>query len=104
MIEKDTCGIYHIYFYVNLFNPLDSSGIIHKKNLNKETIDELLLLNEILLIDRQDNESRTDEFAHQNNISRNQIVNKVCSIQQSFFIEKLLTRDTLLAKIEFSRC
>ena len=22
MIEKDTCGMYQLYFYVNLFNPL----------------------------------------------------------------------------------
>ena len=28
MIEKDTCGMYQIYFYVNLFNPLDNSSIL----------------------------------------------------------------------------
>ena len=28
MIGKDTCGMYQIYFYVNLFNPLDNSSIL----------------------------------------------------------------------------
>ena len=32
MIERDTCGMYQIYFYVNLFNPLKISSIISKKN------------------------------------------------------------------------
>ena len=35
MIEKSACGMYQIYFYVNLFNPLDNSSIISEKNLNK---------------------------------------------------------------------
>ena len=35
MIERDTCGMYQIYFYVNLFNPLEDSSIISKKSLNK---------------------------------------------------------------------
>ena len=32
MIEKDTCEMYQIYFYVNLFNPLENSDILNKKN------------------------------------------------------------------------
>ena len=28
MIGKDKCGMYQIYFYVNLFNPLDNSSIL----------------------------------------------------------------------------
>ena len=39
MIEKDTCGMYQIYFYINLFNPLDNSNILSEKNLNKRTIE-----------------------------------------------------------------
>ena len=35
MIEKDTCGIYQIFFYVNLFNPLEDSSIINEKILSK---------------------------------------------------------------------
>ena len=42
MIEKDTCGMYQIYFYVNLFNPLENSSIINEKILNKRTIEKLL--------------------------------------------------------------
>ena len=35
MIKKDTCGMYQIYFYVNLFNPLENSSIISENILNK---------------------------------------------------------------------
>ena len=35
MIEKDTCGMYQLYFYVNLFNPLEDSSIINEKSLSK---------------------------------------------------------------------
>ena len=68
MIEKDTCGMYQIYFYVNLFNPLENSSIISKKSLNKQTIEKLL--NEILSTDRQENENRIEQFVKENNIQR----------------------------------
>ena len=32
MIDKDTCGMYQLYFYVNLFHPLKNSLIINEKN------------------------------------------------------------------------
>ena len=67
IIEKDTCGMYQIYFYVNPFNPLDNSSILSKKNLNKRAIEKLLY--EILSIDRQENESRIETFTEENNIS-----------------------------------
>ena len=35
MIERDTCGMYQIYFYVNLINPLENNNIISEKSLNK---------------------------------------------------------------------
>ena len=38
MIERDTYGMYQIYFYVNLFHPLENSSIINEKSLNKRTI------------------------------------------------------------------
>ena len=44
MIKKDRCGKYQIYFYVNLFHPLDNSNILTKKNLNKRTIKKLQTL------------------------------------------------------------
>ena len=38
MIEKDTCGMYQLYFYENLFNPLEDVSIINEKSLSKRTI------------------------------------------------------------------
>ena len=61
--------MYQIFFYVNLFNPLDNSSILSEKNLNKRTTGNLL--NEILLTDRRENESRIEVIAQENNISRN---------------------------------
>ena len=61
--------MYQIYFYFNLFNPLDNSSILSENNLNKRTIEKLL--NEILLTDRRENESRIEVFTQENNISRN---------------------------------
>ena len=66
MIEKGTCGMYQIYFYVNLFNLLENSGILNEKNLNRRTIEKLL--NQILSTDRQENESRIEAFAQENGI------------------------------------
>ena len=66
MIKRDTCGLYQIYFNVNLFNPLENSSIINEKNLNKLTIEKLL--NEILLTDRQENDNRIEQFAEENDI------------------------------------
>ena len=68
MTDKDTCGIYHIHFYVNLFKPLEKSEIINDKKLNKKTIEKLL--NEILTLDREENENIIQSFAKENNINR----------------------------------
>ena len=68
MIEKDTCGMYQLYFYVNLFNSFEDSSIINEKGLNKQTIEKLL--NEILTTDRQENERRIEQFAEKNDIRR----------------------------------
>ena len=69
MIKKDTRGVYQIYFYIDLFNPLNNSGILSEKNLNKRTIEKLL--NEILSTNRRENENRIEVFAQENDISRN---------------------------------
>ena len=58
--------MYQIYFYVNLFNPLENSSIIIEKILNKRAIEKLL--NEILSTDRQENENRRKQFAEENDI------------------------------------
>ena len=45
--------MYQLYFYINLFDPLEDSSIINEKSLNKWTIEKLV--NEILMTDRQEN-------------------------------------------------
>ena len=67
MIDKD-CRIYQLYFYVNLFNLLKKSSIINEKRLNKNTIEKLL--NEILSIDKQNNENKIESFIEENNIKK----------------------------------
>ena len=47
-IETDTCGMFQLYFYFNLFMPVENSSIINNKKLLKSTIEELL--NEIFLL------------------------------------------------------
>ena len=60
--------MYQIYFYVNLFNPLENSSIISQESLNKRTIKKLL--HKVLLTDRQENENRIEQFAKENDIQR----------------------------------
>ena len=31
IMERDTCGMYQIYFYVNMFNPLENSLLLTKR-------------------------------------------------------------------------
>ena len=47
-IDTDTCGIFQIYFYYNLFNPLSESQVIKHKLLTKHTIESLL--NEVFMV------------------------------------------------------
>ena len=68
MIEKETCGMYQIYFYVNLFKPSENSTIINKKILKKRTIEKFL--NEVLSTDRQVNENRIEQFTEESDIRR----------------------------------
>ena len=65
-IDTDTCGIFQIYFYYNLFNPFSDSSIIKHKVLTKHTIENLL--NEIFSLNQEQNEKVIEQFAQQNNI------------------------------------
>ena len=65
-IDTDTCGIFQIYFYYNLFNPFSDSSIIIDKVLTKHTIENLL--NEIFSLNQEQNEKVIEQFAQQNNI------------------------------------
>ena len=67
-IEMDTCGIFQLYFYVNLFMPLEKSAIINDKKLSKTTLEKLL--NEIFYLDRDKNEEAVGQFVEEKNIRR----------------------------------
>ena len=66
MIDKDTCEVYQLYFYVKLFDSLQDSSIINEKTLNKNTIEKIL--NEILSTNKQNNENKMESFIEENNI------------------------------------
>ena len=67
-IEMDTCGMFQLYFYFNLFMPFENSSIINDKKLLKSTIEKLL--NEIFSLDRSKNEVAVEKFAEEKNIER----------------------------------
>ena len=41
--ETDTCGIFQLYFYVRLLNPVENSQIINDKTLTKKTFKNSLM-------------------------------------------------------------
>ena len=67
-IETDTCGIFQLYFYVNLFTPLENSSIVNDKKLSKLTLEKLL--NEIFYLDSNKNKSLVEQFAEEKDIAR----------------------------------
>ena len=67
-IETDTCGIFQLYFYVNLFTPLENSSIVNDKKLSKSTLEKLL--NEFFCLDRDKNESLVEQFTEEKDITR----------------------------------
>ena len=67
-LETDTCGIFQLYFYVNLFTPLENSSIVNDKKLSKLTLEKLL--NEIFYLDRDKNENLVEQFAEEKEIAR----------------------------------
>ena len=50
-IETDTCGMFQLYFYFNLFMLFENSSVINDKKFSKSTIEKLL--NEIFLLIEQ---------------------------------------------------
>ena len=65
-IESDTCGLFQLYFYINLFLPKESSKIVSNRTLNLRTIKNLL--NEIFSKDISQNEITVETFAAEHNI------------------------------------
>ena len=65
-IETDTCGIFQLYFYVNLFPPLKNSSIVNNKKLSKSTLEKIL--NELFYLDRDKNKSLVEQFTEEKDI------------------------------------
>ena len=67
-IETDTCGIFQLYFYYNLFISFENSSIVEDNKLTWRTIEKLL--NEIFSLDRDQNEQIVERFAKEKDIRR----------------------------------
>ena len=67
-IYSDTCGIFQIYFYYNLFVPYENSSIVEDEKLTKKTIEKIL--NEIFSLNRETNEKIMENFAKEKDIKR----------------------------------
>ena len=65
---SDTCGIFQLYFYKNLFDPLKQSKIINYNKLTKTTI--LTLLKEIFSTSDKENEQVQEQFAKEHETRR----------------------------------
>ena len=60
-LDSSTYGIFQIFFYENLFNPLETSKLHGETMLNKKTVETLL--NEIFTMDDKENEIKMEEYA-----------------------------------------
>ena len=60
-LESNTCGIFQLYFYENMFNPDQSSKIQNDTKLKKSTVETLL--NELFSLDDKENEIKVVEYA-----------------------------------------
>ena len=67
-LNSDTCGFSQLWFYTNLFTPTANNQIINGDKLNKQIIEKLL--NEILTLDKEENEQKVETFARENEIYR----------------------------------
>ena len=67
-LEADTCGIFQLYFYFNLFVPYENSSVLGDSKLTKRKVEKLL--NEIFSLERNQNEEEMERFAKEKNIRR----------------------------------
>ena len=63
-LTTDTCDIFQLYFYKNLFEPSADSKIINDEFLTKQTV--ATLLNEIFSRNNERNEEKMQIFARNN--------------------------------------
>ena len=75
-IEMDTCRIFQLYFYINLFTLFKNSLIVNDKKLSKLTLEKLL--NEIFYLDKDKNESLVGQFAEEKDMARGSQKNESC--------------------------
>ena len=68
-IYSDTCGLFQLYFYKNLFDPDENSRILNDEHLTKKTVE--ILLNEMFSTDKNEKKRKVAEFAEEYNISKN---------------------------------
>ena len=87
----DTCGIFQLYFYKNLFDPLKQSKIINYNKLTKTTI--LTLLKEIFSTSDKENEQVKEQFAKEHETRRRQKLDAIQGLTISVY-QKLLTLDS----------
>ena len=60
-LDSTTYGIFHLFFYENLFNPDKNSKIQNETKLKKTTVETLL--NELFSLDDKENEIKMNEYA-----------------------------------------
>ena len=60
-LDSNSCGIFQLYFYENLFNPDQNSKIQNETKLKKTTVETLL--NELFSLDDKENELKMVEYA-----------------------------------------
>ena len=68
-IYSDTCGLFQLYLYKNLFDPDENNNILNDEYLTKKTVETLL--NEIFSRNKNKNKRKIAEFAEEYNISKN---------------------------------
>ena len=65
-LTTDTCGIFQLYFYKNLFDPVRDSKIIDDEFLIKKTVTKLL--NETFSTNKETNENEMKLFVRDNDL------------------------------------
>ena len=60
-LDSNSCGIFQLYFYENLFNPDQNSKIQNETKFKKTTVETLL--NELFSLDDKENEIKMVEYA-----------------------------------------
>ena len=72
---SDICGVFQLYFYKNLFEPIKKSKIINDNKLAINTV--LTLLNEIFSTSDKENEQVIEQFAKEYEIRIGQKLDSV---------------------------